>query len=105
MSGIIGDMSNLGPLLDHMAVQNAEAQIAHLTKVVRVLWHEVERLRAAISVDHNEVAIRLDAASFVMKRDGSIVLKGNHVVIEGSGTVQVKASGPLVLKGSTIQQN
>ena len=82
-----------------------QAQIEHLTKVVRVLWHEVERVRTAISVNHNQVTIKLDAASFVMKRDGSIELKGNQIVVQGGGTVSVKASGPLILKGSTIQQN
>jgi hypothetical protein len=82
-----------------------QAQIDHLTKVVRVLWHEVERMRTAISVSHNEVSIKLDAASLVMKRDGAITLEGNQIVVKGSGTVSVKASGPLILKGSTIQQN
>jgi glutamyl-tRNA reductase len=82
-----------------------QAQIEHLTKVVRVLWHEVERMRTAISVSHNQVTIKLDAASLVMKQDGSITLEGNQIVVKGSGSVSVKASGPLVLKGSTIQQN
>jgi hypothetical protein len=82
-----------------------QAQIEHLTKVVRVLWHEVEPMRDAISVSHNQVAIKLDAASLVMKRDGSIELKGNQIVVQGAGTVTVKASGPLILKGATIQQN
>lgn len=82
-----------------------QAQIDHLTKVVRVLWHEVERLRTAISVTHTQVSIKLDAASLVMKHDGSITLEGNQIAVKGSGTVSVKASGALILKGSTIQQN
>jgi glutamyl-tRNA reductase len=88
-----------------MRFETDEAKIDHLTKVVRVLWHEVERMRGAISVSHNQVSIKLGAASFVMKQDGSITLDGNKIVVDGSGTVIVKASGPLILKGSTIQQN
>jgi glutamyl-tRNA reductase len=94
-------------LMIHTEVANAspEARIEHLTKVVRALWHEVEHLRSSISVSHNEVAITLDAASFVMKRDGSITLKGNQILVQGAGAITLKASGPLILKGSTIQQN
>lgn len=104
-------MQGAGELAGQVAAQtlapgaSTQAQIDHLTKVVRVLWHEVERLRASISVSHNEVAIKLDAASFVMKRDGSIELKGNQIVVQGAGSVSIKASGPLILKGATIQQN
>jgi hypothetical protein len=92
-------------ILSDMRFETDEAKIDHLTKVVRVLWHEVERMRAVISVSHNEVVIKLDATSFVMKRNGSIALHGNQIVVQGAGTVSVKASGPLILKGSTIQQN
>ena len=92
-------------VLSDMRFETDEAKIDHLTKVVRVLWHEVERLRTAISVGHNRVTIKLDAASLVMQQDGSITLEGNQIAVKGSGTVSVKASGPLVLKGSTIQQN
>ncbi len=92
-------------ILSDMRFETDEAKIDHLTKVVRVLWHEVERMRGAIGVSHNQVSIKLGAASFVMKQDGSITLDGNKIVVDGSGTVIVKASGPLILKGSTIQQN
>ena len=92
-------------VLSDMRFETDEAKLDHLTKVVRVLWHEVERMRAVISVGHTHVAIKLDAASFVMKHDGSITLEGNQIVVKGSGAVSVKASGPLILKGSTIQQN
>jgi len=40
-----------------------------------------------------------------MKKDGSIVIKGKDITLDGSGKVTAKASGDVVLKGSKIQQN
>ena len=37
--------------------------------------------------------------------DGSIVLQGKDISIEGSGKVNVKSAGDVVLKGSKILQN
>ena len=44
-------------------------------------------------------------ASLVMKKDGTIILRGRDITIEGSGKVNVKASGDLALKGAKVQQN
>jgi type VI secretion system secreted protein VgrG len=41
----------------------------------------------------------------MMKKDGTIVLKGKNIQIEGSGKVNVKASGDVVVKGSKIGLN
>jgi type VI secretion system secreted protein VgrG len=44
-------------------------------------------------------------ASITMKKDGTIVIKGKDITIEGSGKINAKATGNLVMKGSKIQQN
>ena len=39
------------------------------------------------------------------KKDGTMTIKGRDITIDGSGKVNVKASGNVVLKGSKILQN
>jgi type VI secretion system secreted protein VgrG len=52
-----------------------------------------------------EVSITTGKASIVMKKDGTITIKGKDIMIEGSGAINVKASKDLVLKGSKVLQN
>jgi type VI secretion system secreted protein VgrG len=40
-----------------------------------------------------------------MKKDGTITIKGKDITLEGSGKINVKASGDVVIKGSKIKQN
>jgi type VI secretion system secreted protein VgrG len=44
-------------------------------------------------------------ASITLKKDGTIVIKGKDITLEGSGKINVKASGDLVMKGSKIAEN
>ncbi|MBS1816328.1 MAG: type VI secretion system tip protein VgrG [Acidobacteria bacterium] len=44
-------------------------------------------------------------ASIVLKKDGTITIKGKDITIEGSGKINAKASGDLIMKGSKIAQN
>jgi len=53
----------------------------------------------------DEVTLKVGLASLVMKKDGSIVLSGKNISINGSGKINVKASSDLVLKGSKILDN
>ena len=94
-------------LIIHAEAQSAspEARIDHLTKVARALWHEVARLRRFIAFDRNEITVKNGAASIVLKQDGSIIVKGNNITIEGASRVNIKASGDLVLKGTNIREN
>jgi len=45
------------------------------------------------------------SSSLSMKKDGSIKLDGKDVVINGSGKINVKASGDVIIKGSKIAEN
>jgi type VI secretion system secreted protein VgrG len=53
----------------------------------------------------DEITLKTGDASIVMKKDGSIQIKGKDITITGSGKIGVKASGDMVLKGSKIAQN
>jgi hypothetical protein len=83
-----------------------DAQIEHLTKVVRILWRQVERLEGIISGSDNEVTIKSGSASIVLKKDGSIELRAAHnVTIEGGGNMSIKAGGRMTIKAARIDEN
>lgn len=53
----------------------------------------------------DEIALVVGDASLVLKKNGTIVIKGANIELAGSGKVTVKASGDLSLKGSKILNN
>jgi type VI secretion system secreted protein VgrG len=40
-----------------------------------------------------------------MQKDGTIIIKGKDITIQGSGKINVKADSDVVVKGSKILQN
>jgi type VI secretion system secreted protein VgrG len=52
-----------------------------------------------------QITIQTGSASIVMKKDGTITIKGKDISIEGSGKINVKASSDVIIKGSKISQN
>jgi type VI secretion system secreted protein VgrG len=66
----------------------------------------------ALSVGNNltisagdSITITTGDASISMKKDGTIVIRGKDITVQGSGKINVKADGDLVTKGSKIQHN
>jgi type VI secretion system secreted protein VgrG len=53
----------------------------------------------------DSITIKTGDASISMKKDGTIVIKGKDITIEGSGKINAKASGDMVMKASNIKQN
>jgi type VI secretion system secreted protein VgrG len=53
----------------------------------------------------DQIVLVTGSASIVMKKDGSITLKGKDITIEGSGKINIKASSDVAIKGSKITQN
>lgn len=51
------------------------------------------------------IVIKTGEASISMKKDGTIVIKGKDLTLEGSGKINIKAGGDIVMKGSKIKQN
>jgi len=95
-------------LLDQLFLlkdREQDKSIQHLIKVVRVLWHHVERLEHALSTAENQIALKAGDASITMKANGTIEIKGNDITVQGSGRVNIKAGGSLSLKGARIEQN
>jgi hypothetical protein len=79
-----------------------------LTHHVRGLWHHVgllEHEAGFAGSPQDEVILQVGSASITLKKDGTIIIKGNNITIEGSGKINIKASGDLVMKGSKINQN
>jgi hypothetical protein len=50
-------------------------------------------------------AINVGDASLVMKKDGTIELRGKDIAIRASGRIEIKAATDLVLKGSRTVEN
>jgi type VI secretion system secreted protein VgrG len=53
----------------------------------------------------DQVVLKTGEASITMKKDGTIVIKGKNITIQGSGKINVKADSDIVMKGSNIKQN
>jgi type VI secretion system secreted protein VgrG len=53
----------------------------------------------------DEITLKTGDASIVMKKDGTINIKGKDITVTGSGKIGIKASGDMVLKGSKIAEN
>jgi type VI secretion system secreted protein VgrG len=51
------------------------------------------------------ISLSCGSASIVLKKDGTITLKGKDITLNGSGKINVKASGDVVLKGSSVKNN
>jgi type VI secretion system secreted protein VgrG len=51
------------------------------------------------------ITFKTGGASISMKSDGTIVISGKDITINGSGKINVKADGDIVMKGSKIKQN
>ena len=49
--------------------------------------------------------IQVGDASLVLKKDGTIALKGKNTTINGSGKFNIKAASDVLIKGSKIGQN
>jgi type VI secretion system secreted protein VgrG len=52
-----------------------------------------------------EIILKSGDATIIMKKDGTITIKGKDITLDGSGKISVKASSDVVVKGSKITQN
>lgn len=53
----------------------------------------------------DEISLTVGDASLVMKKDGTITLKGKDITIQGSGKINVKADSDVKIKGSNVHAN
>ncbi|MNN98843.1 hypothetical protein D3C81_2183410 [compost metagenome] len=53
----------------------------------------------------DSITLTTGAASITMKKDGTIVISGKNITIDGSGAIDIKANRNVVIKGQKILQN
>lgn len=53
----------------------------------------------------DEITIKTGSASIVMKKDGTIQIKGKDITIKGDGQIGLKAASDVVIKGAKIAEN
>lgn len=53
----------------------------------------------------DSITIKTGSASITMKKDGTILIKGKDITLDGTGKVNVKASSDVVVKGSKVNMN
>ncbi|KAB0547007.1 type VI secretion system tip protein VgrG [Pseudomonas argentinensis] len=53
----------------------------------------------------DSITLQTGAASITMKKDGTIVIRGKNISVDGSGAINVKAAKNIVMKGQKILQN
>jgi len=63
---------------------------------------KVQQGKLVVTCGGPEVSITCGGASAVLKKDGSITLKGTQVTVEGSASLTLKSSGVVKVSGSQI---
>jgi type VI secretion system secreted protein VgrG len=53
----------------------------------------------------DSITLTTGAASITMKKDGTIVIDGKNITVNGSGEIVAKATKNMTLKGQKILQN
>jgi type VI secretion system secreted protein VgrG len=53
----------------------------------------------------DELVLTCGKASIILKKDGTITVKGKDIIVDGSGEVTAKAAKDMTLKGKNIKQN
>ena len=53
----------------------------------------------------DSITLTTGSASITMKKDGTIMIRGKDITIDGSGAINIKASRNVVVKGQKILQN
>lgn len=51
------------------------------------------------------ITLKCGSAAIAMKKDGTITIEGKDITLKGSGKINAKASGDVVIKGSKILNN
>lgn len=66
-------------------VVKPDPQIEHLTKLVHILWKQVERLEQFIEVIPEGLRIKAGMSEVLVLRNGGILLEGQRIFIKTPG--------------------
>jgi hypothetical protein len=96
-------------LIDHLLIitnRSQDKRIEHLEHALKLLYRIVGSLFGRLSeFQHDHITLGTGNASIVLKKDGTIQIKGTDIVIEDSGRLIIKSGSDLTLKGARILQN
>jgi len=67
--------------------------------------HSINVGKSFILEASNDITLKTGKASITMKKDGTIQIKGKDLNLDGSGKLNAKAAGDMILKGSKIAAN
>jgi type VI secretion system secreted protein VgrG len=89
-----------------VAVTKEEALSVGEKRTVEVDKDDLLKVGKKLVIDAgDEITIKTGKASIVMKKDGTITIKGKDIKVDASGKINGKASGDIVLKGAKVLQN
>jgi type VI secretion system secreted protein VgrG len=84
---------------------------AQATKVAKDALHDIAGAMAIkagktiIIEAADSIVLKTGSAAISMKKDGTISIEGKDITIKGSGKINVKASGNVIVKGAKILNN
>ncbi|MBI2732823.1 MAG: type VI secretion system tip protein VgrG [Aquabacterium sp.] len=103
----VGSGQSISVGADHsLKVGGAQSVSVGKDRTLQVSGNEAIKVGKNLIIEAaDSISITTGSASITMKKDGTIIIKGKDVTVEGSGKINVKASSDMVLKGSKILQN
>jgi type VI secretion system secreted protein VgrG len=66
--------------------------------------HSLKAKKVMIEAE-DEIGLKTGDATLILKKDGSIMIKGKDMAVKASGKINAKADKDIVLKGQKIQEN
>jgi type VI secretion system secreted protein VgrG len=75
-------------------------------QAISVAGSQTESIGESLTINAGEqILIQTGDASILMKKDGTIRIKGKDILVEASGKISARAGGDMVLKANKIGQN
>lgn len=88
------------------SVKGADSLSVDKSRSANIKEDDATKVGKNLVIDAGDsVLIKTGKASISMKKDGTIVIKGKDITVDGSGKINAKADGDIVMKGSKILQN
>ena len=69
--------------------QSLEAEVARLTKLVHILWKEVEKLEGIVHVIPEGLKIKTGRSEILVLKNGGIILNGLRISLEVPGKTEL----------------
>jgi len=94
---------NYDEMQDLMLLQNSltdtiqTRQVLDLARHVRKLWEHVGRLEQAVTWSADTIKLEHGDSSMVMKKDGTVIIRGRDITIQAAGKVTIRAASDVSL--------